>query len=136
MFFCCRRLVYSAFKILRGLWLYQARVPCSVWESLGAALTGLALTHTVARGTMQGLFTSGKPFMRTPKYEKQGPLFAGLRTIQQEILLLILLGVAIWQMSNIEHFDNLQWQIVDCYFVRASRALCCHLNHAAYQCRA
>jgi hypothetical protein len=61
----------------------------------------------VARGTAQGLFTSGKPFMRTPKYEKQGPLFSGLRTIQQEILMLILLGTAIWQMSSIEHFDNL-----------------------------
>ena len=96
-----------SFKILRGLWLYQARVPCSIWESLGAALTGLSLTHTVARGTAQGLFTSGKPFMRTPKYEKQGPLFSGLRTIQQEILMLILLGTAIWQMSSIEHFDNL-----------------------------
>jgi exo-beta-1,3-glucanase (GH17 family)/cellulose synthase/poly-beta-1,6-N-acetylglucosamine synthase-like glycosyltransferase len=96
-----------SFKILRGLWLYQARVPCSVFESLGAALSGLALTHTVARGTIQGLFTSGKPFMRTPKYEKQGPLFSGLRTIQQEILMLILLGYAIWQMSSVEHFDNL-----------------------------
>jgi len=74
-----------SFKILRGLWLYQARVPCSVWQSLGAALTGLSLTHTVARGTVQGLFTSGKPFMRTPKYEKQGPLFAGLMTIRQEL---------------------------------------------------
>jgi hypothetical protein len=60
---------------------------------------------------VQGLFTSGKPFMRTPKYEKQGPFFAGLRTIQQEILLLILLGFAIWQMSNVEHFDNLSGQL-------------------------
>ena len=94
------------FKILRGLWLYQARVPCSILESLGAALAGLSLTHTVARGTIQGLFTSGKPFMRTPKYEKQGPLFSGLRTIQQELLMLILLSYAIYRMSLIEHFDN------------------------------
>jgi predicted metal-binding membrane protein len=100
-----------SFKILRGLWLYQARVPCSIVESLGAALTGLALTHTVARGTAQGLFTSGKPFMRTPKYEKQGPLFSGLRTIQQEILMLILLGTAIWQMNIVEHFDNLSGKL-------------------------
>jgi exo-beta-1,3-glucanase (GH17 family)/cellulose synthase/poly-beta-1,6-N-acetylglucosamine synthase-like glycosyltransferase len=99
------------FKILRGLWLYQARVPCSILESLGAALTGLALTHTVAQGTIQGLFTSGKPFMRTPKYEKQGALISGLRTIQQEILMLILLGIAIWQMSMVEHFDNLTGQL-------------------------
>ncbi|TAL44323.1 MAG: glycosyltransferase, partial [Methylovulum sp.] len=100
-----------SFKILRGLWLYQARVPCSVWQSLGAALSGLSLTHTVAKGTIQGLFTSGKPFMRTPKYEKQGPLFAGLMIIRQEVLLLVLLGLAIAEMATIEHFDNLSGRL-------------------------
>jgi len=100
-----------SFKILRGLWLYQARVPCSVWQSLGAALSGLSLTHTVAKGTIQGLFTSGKPFMRTPKYEKQGPLFAGLMIIRQEVLLLTLLGLAIAEMATIEHFDNLSGRL-------------------------
>jgi len=95
------------FKVLRGLWLYQARVPCSVWQSLGAALSGLSLTHTVARGTIQGLFTSGKPFMRTPKYEKQGPLFAGLIVIRQELILLLLLGLGIYAISSLDHFDNL-----------------------------
>ncbi|MEQ1528530.1 MAG: glycosyltransferase [Methylococcales bacterium] len=100
-----------SFKILRSLWLYQARVPCSMWESLGASLSGLSLTHTVARGTIQGLFTSGKPFMRTPKYEKQGPLFAGLMTIRQEIILLILLISAICAMNSLENFNNLSGKL-------------------------
>ncbi|MDO9423155.1 MAG: glycosyltransferase [Methylobacter sp.] len=95
-----------SFKIIRGLWLYQARVPCSVWQSLGASLSGLALTHTVAKGTVQGLFTSGKPFMRTPKFEQHSPLFVGLVTIRQELFLLILLSVAIGMMASLEHFDN------------------------------
>ncbi|MCF7988032.1 MAG: glycosyltransferase [Methylovulum sp.] len=100
-----------SFKILRGLWLYQARVPCSVWQSLGAALSGLALTHTVSKGTIQGLFTSGKPFMRTPKYEQQGPLIAGLMIIRQELILLFLLGAAIAAMASLEHFDNLSGKL-------------------------
>jgi cellulose synthase/poly-beta-1,6-N-acetylglucosamine synthase-like glycosyltransferase/exo-beta-1,3-glucanase (GH17 family) len=100
-----------SFKILRGLWLYQARVPCSVWQSLGAALSGLSLTHTVAKGTWQGLFTSGKPFMRTPKYEKISPLLGGLAIIWQELLLLSLLGAAIWTMYTLEHFDNLSGKL-------------------------
>ncbi len=95
-----------SFKIIRGLWLYQARVPCSVWQSLGASLSGLALTHTVAKGTIQGLFTSGKPFMRTPKFEQHSALFVGLFTIRQELLLLTLLSVAIGMMASLEHFDN------------------------------
>ena len=99
------------FKIVRSLWLYQARVPCSIWESIGASLAGLSLTHTVAKGTIQGLFVPGKPFMRTPKYEKQGPLFTGLMTIRQELLLLILLGAAIYFMYQLEHFDNLSGKL-------------------------
>jgi len=96
-----------SFKIIRSLWLYQARVPCSVWQSFGASLAGLSLTHTVAKGTIQGLFINGKPFMRTPKYEKQGPLFTGLMTIREEFLILLLLAAAIWKMYSFEHFDNL-----------------------------
>lgn len=95
-----------SFKILRSLWLYQARVPCSFWQSIGASLAGLSLTHTVAKGTIQGLFINGKPFMRTPKYEKQGPLFAGLMTIREELLLLFALGISIFFMSNAKDFDN------------------------------
>ncbi|MGZ4989914.1 MAG: glycosyltransferase [Methylobacter sp.] len=95
-----------SFKIIRGLWLYQARVPCSIWQSLGASLSGLSLTHTVAKGTIQGLFTSGKPFMRTPKFEQHSALFVALFTIRQELLLLILLSVAIGMMASLEHFDN------------------------------
>ena len=95
-----------SFKIIRGLWLYQARVPCSVWQSLGASLSGLALTHTVAKGVIQGLFTTGKPFMRTPKFEQHSPLLVGLLTIRQELLLLILLSIAIGMMASLEHFDN------------------------------
>lgn len=99
------------FKIFRTLWLYKARVNCSTLQSLGAALSGLSLTHTVAKGTLQGLFTSGKPFMRTPKLEKQGPFIAGLATIWQELLLLSLLGLAIYSMSSIDHFDNLSGRL-------------------------
>ncbi len=99
------------FKIFRTLWLYKARVNCSTLQSLGAALSGLSLTHTVAKGTLQGLFTSGKPFMRTPKLEKQGPFIAGLATIWQELLLLSLLGLAIYSMLSIDHFDNLSGRL-------------------------
>jgi len=99
------------FKIFRTLWLYKARVNCSTLQSLGAALSGLSLTHTVAKGTLQGLLTSGKPFMRTPKLEKQGPFIAGLATIWQELLLLSLLGLAISSMLSIDHFDNLSGRL-------------------------
>lgn len=96
-----------AFKVLRTLWLYHARVGCTLLQTLGAATAGLALTHTVAKAAWQGLFTSGRPFMRTPKFERQRPFIAGLVTIWQELMLLFLLASAAVAMLSVEHFNNL-----------------------------
>jgi hypothetical protein len=49
--------------------------------------------------------------MRTPKYEQQGPLVAGLLIIWQELLLLTLLLTGIIAMNSIEHFDNLSGRL-------------------------
>jgi len=101
-----------SFKILRSLWLYRARVPCSIWQSFGAFLAGSALTHTIARGVWKGLFTNSLPFLRTPKNEKRGALFNGLRSIQQELIVLSLLIISAISVSQNIAFDNLlgkQW---------------------------
>jgi hypothetical protein len=66
------------FKLLHFLWLYSARVPCTLRQRLGAALAGTALTHTIAAGIISGLFTSSKPFLRTPKCEGRSALVQGL----------------------------------------------------------
>lgn len=94
------------FKILRSFWLYQARVKCTPLQTLAAMTAGLALTHTVAKGVWIGLFTSGRPFLRTPKCEKTSPILAGLLTIRQEIVLLLLLLMAAYSIGSLEHFNN------------------------------
>ncbi len=99
------------FKVTRTLWLYHARVGCSIGQTLGATIAGLALTHTVAKAIWQGLFTSGRPFIRTPKFEKERPLLSGLFTIRDELLLLTLLWSAAIYMMSLEHFDNLTGQL-------------------------
>ncbi len=99
------------FKVMRTIWLYHARVGCTVGQTLGAAIAGLALTHTVAKAVWQGLFTSGRPFLRTPKFEKQRPFLAGLVTIWQELFLLLALWAAAVAMLSLEHFSNLNGQL-------------------------
>lgn len=94
------------FKILRSFWLYRARVKCSLGQTLAAMIAGLALTHTVAKGVWVGLFTSGRPFLRTPKCERTSPILAGLLTIHQEILLLVLLLAAAYSIGSLEYFNN------------------------------
>ncbi|MCI0668592.1 MAG: glycosyltransferase, partial [Methylococcaceae bacterium] len=94
------------FKIFRSFWLYQARVKCTLLQTLAAMVAGLALTHTVAKGVWVGLFTSGRPFLRTPKCERTSPILAGFLTIRQEILLLCLLGMGAYSIGSLEHFNN------------------------------
>ncbi len=99
------------FKIFRTLWLYHVRVKCTTLQTFGAAIAGLALTHTVAKAIWQGLFTSKRPFLRTPKFEKQRPFLAGLVTIREELYLLLMLWSAAIYMMSLEHFDNLSGQL-------------------------
>ncbi len=95
------------FKILRSFWLYRQRVRCGFFHTLGATVAGMALTHTVAIALWQGLFTSGRPFLRTPKCEQERPFFAGLMTIRQELLLLTSLWTAAFFLSQQASYDNL-----------------------------
>src|SRR5258707_7925914 len=55
-----------------------------------ASVAGLATTHAVAKAVMSGLFTRGKPFLRTPKCEDQALLSQALRKVWQETTLLTL----------------------------------------------
>ena len=87
-------LAVFAFKVAASLWLYEARVPCGFWDKVGAAVAGMALTHTVGRAVWQGIFTSGRPFVRTPKCENQPALMQGLLMASEEVMLMLGLWVA------------------------------------------
>lgn len=77
-----------AFKVAAGLMLYEARIKCSLGDKLLAAVAGMALTHTVGRAVWQGLFTSGRPFVRTPKCENQPAFMQALLMAREEIALM------------------------------------------------
>ena len=97
--FMAATLSLFSFKVVKSLWLYVARVRCGVLDALGAALAGLALSHTVARAVLYGIFTSRLPFLRTPKCENQPALVRGLVAVREEIAYLVLLwvgAVAVW----------------------------------------
>lgn len=79
------------FKIAAALVLYQVRVKCGWRDRWGAAIAGMALSHAVARAMWQGMFTSDKPFFRTPKCEGKAPALQALMMAREEFILLILL---------------------------------------------
>jgi len=83
-----------AFKVIAGLWLYHARVKCPWRDRFGAAIAGMALTHAVGRAVWQGLFTSGKPFIRTPKCDNKPAAIQGILMAREELVLLLALLIA------------------------------------------
>ncbi len=56
-----------ATKLLKTLLLYPPMVKSGLKGAVYASVAGLSLTHTVGKAVWTGLFTRGKPFLRTPK---------------------------------------------------------------------
>jgi cellulose synthase/poly-beta-1,6-N-acetylglucosamine synthase-like glycosyltransferase/exo-beta-1,3-glucanase (GH17 family) len=75
-------------KTVKTLLLYPQKVRSGIVGALMASVAGLSLTHTVAKAVIAGLFTRGKPFLRTPKCEDQALLSQALRKVWQETTLL------------------------------------------------
>lgn len=101
-----------AFKVGASLWLYEARVRCGFWDKVGAAVAGMALTHTVGRAMWLGMFTSGRPFVRTPKCENQPALMQAFLMAREEIALLTCLwlaALAIVLVFGRENRDAFMW---------------------------
>ncbi|HYC05559.1 MAG TPA: glycosyltransferase [Azospirillaceae bacterium] len=94
------------FKVLVGLWLYEARVKCSFANKVGAAIAGMALTHTVGRAVWTGLFTNGRPFVRTPKCEDQPALIQGLLHAREEAALMAGLWISAAVIAVLKGGDN------------------------------
>ncbi len=75
-------------KTVKTIWLHRAKVGTGFMGSFASAITGLALSYTVGKGVLLGLFTSSSPFLRTPKCEESAPWHHALRIALMETVLL------------------------------------------------
>lgn len=105
-FFMLPILASFAFRLLHFVWLYLVRVRCGLKLTLEAAVAGTALIHTVGKAVLSGLFTSNKPFLRTPKCESRSGLIKGLRMAGQETFLALLLLSAALGLAQKHGFEN------------------------------
>ena len=104
-----------ALKVLQFLWLYRARVDCTLGQRIGAGIAGLALTFTVGKATLYGIFTSKLPFLRTPKCEDQPAVVQAFAMAFEESLLFILLwlsAVSIWTVYSHDDPEAKLWVVV------------------------
>lgn len=76
------------FKLISGFWMYARRLKVGFAETFGAAVAGTALSHVVGTAILQGLFTSNKPFFRTPKCADKPVLYQAFAMARDELLIL------------------------------------------------
>jgi cellulose synthase/poly-beta-1,6-N-acetylglucosamine synthase-like glycosyltransferase len=93
-------------KTVKTLLLYPQKVGSGVIGAVLASTAGLALTHTVGKAVIAGLYTSKKPFLRTPKCQNPAELREALRLVWQELTLLGLCVLAIFGMVGTRGFDD------------------------------
>ncbi len=100
------------FRQWRLFKLYGHGEQCSKRDRAKAALAGLALSHTVAKAVISGLFTSSRPFNRTPKCQRGPRLLRGLTMATEEITIFICLVIATIGFTTTNdtwHIDALLW---------------------------
>ena len=78
------------FKLAQILSLYAHRVPCGLADRFGAAIAGLALSHTIGKAVWKGLVIRTAPFLRTPKMENAPALVQGVVMAREELVILLL----------------------------------------------
>lgn len=108
-------LALFVFKIGKLVYLYKTRVGATTVQTIAAAFTGLALTHTIGRAILSGFVSSSMPFYRTPKQAARQALLKAINAAREETLLLIALCLAatsiITQLGT-ETLDLLMWSIM------------------------
>ncbi|HDQ40759.1 MAG TPA: glycosyltransferase [Desulfonatronum sp.] len=105
-FFLLPILASFSFRLLHFAWLYLVRVRCGLVRTFGAALAGTALMHTIGKAMLAGILSSGKPFLRTPKFETRCGLLKGLYMARQEMCMAVLLWTAILGLARAYGFEN------------------------------
>lgn len=95
-----------AFKTAKLVDLYRTCVGAKPRQIAAAALSGLALSHTVGIAVLSGLITKDKPFFRTPKQASKHALLKALGTAREEWLLTIALLLAAWGVASIKQMGS------------------------------
>ncbi len=102
---------FFVFKLIKMLMLYRVRLNASLLQSIAAGLSGLAVSHTISRAMLAGLYTKDIGFFRTPKRAEQHTFTKALGDAREELLLAIALILAAVFMTTRYDFYLLDTQL-------------------------
>ncbi|MGF1642643.1 MAG: glycosyltransferase [Thiotrichales bacterium] len=111
MIFAFFPLALFVFKLLKMSLLYRQRVGASWRQSAGAAVAGLALSHTIARAMITGFITRGVGFFRTPKMASTSALGRAFADAREEVLMMIALWLGAWGALHVQGRDMLDVKV-------------------------
>ncbi len=99
-------------KVAKILYLYirHMRVPFST--SFGAAIAGLALSHTIGKAVAFGMVTRSIPFFRTPKMSSHGGAWQAIAEAREELYVMLLLwgsAAGMVMMNRLDSADANAW---------------------------
>jgi hypothetical protein len=108
-------LALFTFKAGKLFYLYGTRVGATTGQTLAAAVAGLSLSHTIARGVLSGMVSSKTPFFRTPKLAGRALFRRCLSAVREEALMCFALWIAaaaVLFQQGTETIDLLLWSIM------------------------
>lgn len=108
-------LALFTFKAGKLFYLYGTRVGATTGQTVAAAVAGLSLSHTIARGVLSGMVSSKTPFFRTPKLAGRALFRRCLSAAREEALMCIALwagAAALIFQQGTGTLDLLLWCIM------------------------
>jgi hypothetical protein len=109
-------LMLFTFKLVKLLHLYVTRVGANLRQTLAAAISGLALSHTIGLATLKGLVTRDEPFFRTPKQTRPHAFATAFAAARTETVLMLGLWLAAFAVMDVAEVrtspDRAMWTIM------------------------
>jgi len=93
-------------KLTKILYVYLVHMRVPVGTSVGAAVAGLALSHTIGKAVIYGLVTRTIPFFRTPKMAGHGGVLQAIAEAREELYILTLLWGAMAGLLAVHEMDT------------------------------
>ncbi|HET8764518.1 MAG TPA: glycosyltransferase family 2 protein [Rhodanobacter sp.] len=88
-------------KMIFGIVLYRARVPCGWYDTIMASVASMGLSHAIARGILHGLTRKKTAFVVTAKKRRMGgSSFAAFAPVREEMLMAVALILCIIGMAH------------------------------------
>lgn len=115
LIFAIPPLALFLFKVGKIIFLYQRAVGVNLKDAFCAAVAGLALSHTIAKAVLYGMFTKTIPFFRTPKMRSSHGLMVALAEAREEVFIMLLLwgaALGIGIVQGLPSYDVKFWVIM------------------------